>query len=164
MNHKNNSYLKLYYPFRTNLDDFCSTVSHGKRTGIETRGGREDEQLAHLVHATGKHISKDLSFSCFGNELSLKTIENWREWMQKKVVYQPPLSKSSLITNCDQSFLGREVFHAFPGWRGHNVVYSTPPSIKMNQPWRSDLALSAPLVHLTGDTLSKSTQVWEYCL
>lgn len=63
MNNKNNCYLALHYPFRTNLDDFCCTVSHGKRAGIETRGGREDEQLAHLVHTTGKQISKDLSFS-----------------------------------------------------------------------------------------------------
>lgn len=56
-------YLQLdYVRFRTNLDDFCSTVSHGKRTGVETRGGREEEQLAHLVHATGKQIHKELSF------------------------------------------------------------------------------------------------------
>lgn len=55
-------YLQLDYAFRTNLDDFCSTVSHGKRTGVETRGGREEEQLAHLVHATGKQIHKELSF------------------------------------------------------------------------------------------------------
>lgn len=54
-------YLQVYYAFRTNLDHFCSTVSHGKRTGVETRGGREEEQLAHLVHATGKQIHRDLS-------------------------------------------------------------------------------------------------------
>lgn len=73
---KNSSYLKFYYPFGTNLDDFCGTVSHGKRTGIETRGGREDEQLAHLVHTTGKQISKDLSFSCLTMNYSLKNEES----------------------------------------------------------------------------------------
>lgn len=45
-----------YFVCVTHLDDFSSSVSHGQRTGVETRGGREDVQLAHLIHTTGTHI------------------------------------------------------------------------------------------------------------
>lgn len=45
----------LSQTFGTNLDDFRSSVSHGQRTGVESRGGREYEQLAHLVHTTVTH-------------------------------------------------------------------------------------------------------------
>ena len=37
------------------LDNFSSSVCHGQRTRVETRGGREDVQLAHLVDATATH-------------------------------------------------------------------------------------------------------------
>ena len=39
--------------FLTYLDDFSSSVSHGQRTGVKTRGGGVDVQLAHLVNTTG---------------------------------------------------------------------------------------------------------------
>lgn len=108
-------YLQLDYAFRTNLDNFCSTVSHGKRTGVETRGGREEEQLAHLVHATGKQIHKELSFLNLAVTYLLKIKIKLDYMIVKKkrvvkgitAVYQPPLSKCSLITNGDQSLLCR---------------------------------------------------------
>lgn len=37
------------------LDNFSSSVRHGQRTCVETRGGREEVQLAHLVDATATH-------------------------------------------------------------------------------------------------------------
>ena len=43
------------------LDNFSSSVCHGQRTRVETRGGREDVQLAHLVDATATH-THDFSF------------------------------------------------------------------------------------------------------
>lgn len=46
------------FVFLTHLDDFGSSVSHSQGTGVETRGGREDVQLAHLVHTTETHTQK----------------------------------------------------------------------------------------------------------
>lgn len=40
---------------RTHLDDFSSSVCHGQWTSVQSRGGREEEQLAHLVHTTATH-------------------------------------------------------------------------------------------------------------
>lgn len=40
---------------RTHLDDFSSSVGHGQWTSVQSRGGREEEQLAHLVHPTEIH-------------------------------------------------------------------------------------------------------------
>lgn len=79
----------------------------------------------------------------------------------KGTLYWPPLSKGSLVTNGYQTFLGWQVLHAFPGWRCHNVVHSASPGVKVHQPWRIPLTLSAPLVHLVGHSLSKCTQVWQ---
>lgn len=44
------------------------------------------------------------------------------------------------------------------------MVHSATPGVKVHQPWRGDLTLSAPLIHLTGHTLSKCTQVRNCCL
>lgn len=48
---------------RTHLDDFSSSVCHGQWTSVQSRGGREEEQLAHLVHTTATHTHHTVSYA-----------------------------------------------------------------------------------------------------
>ena len=89
------------------------------------------------------------------NKSSISSYQTNRTETRRPRVALPPFTKWPLVTNGNQPFLCRQVFHAFPGGRGHNVIYPPTPGVKGHELRRVDLALSTPAVHLACDLLSK---------